>query len=248
MNIEITYLQKISRRWPQSPVVAFHRGKAALSIAAMFLLLAGSVGVSQSVKPIVPAEQKVSASLPHLYWHFLMVQNHLDRTAATREQQGRDGKWLSNHFQKQLGFTDAQFAPVRSAALHLEPALEDIRSKVKTIVQDSRVRAGLGPQPLGSSLLQGSPVSAAIPRSPDAISGPTQPMRAQLRQLQQQHEDAIVQEVANLKQALGPELAARLDQYLETDFARNVTVTHVHPRPHDPKNYPVRPIHKAVQP
>jgi hypothetical protein len=248
MNIEIAYLQKASRRWLESPATTCRPGKAGLWIACVFVLLAGSLGVSQSVKPIVPAEQKERASLPHLYWHFLMYQNHLDRTAAVREQQGRDGAWLSHHFQKQLGFTDAQFAPVRSAALHLEPALQDIRTHVKTIVQDSRMRSGLSPQPRGPSLLQGSSVSAVIPRSSDAVAGIARPERAQLRELQQQHEAAIVREVANLKQALGPDLAAKLDNYLETDFARHVTVTHVHPRPHDPKNNPIRPLHKAVQP
>src|SRR5262249_40343119 len=57
---------------------------------------ATSQATSGSASP--QASQTRRAPLSHLYWHFLLHQNHLDKSAAAREQQGKDGNWLRNHY------------------------------------------------------------------------------------------------------------------------------------------------------
>src|SRR5215470_928225 len=58
-----------------------------------------------------PAAGKMTSRPPlsHLYMHFLLYQNHLDRAAATREAKGEDGSQLRDHLQKRLGFNAAEF-------------------------------------------------------------------------------------------------------------------------------------------
>ena len=83
---------------------------------ALLGVLVGVPAMAQTGVPLPANAQKVPVSLPHQYWHFLVYQNHLDSLATQREQQGRDGSYLRNHFQQKLGLTDAQFALVRSTA------------------------------------------------------------------------------------------------------------------------------------
>jgi hypothetical protein len=165
------------------------------------------------------------ASVPHLYWHFLMYQNHLDRAAAAHEKQGKDGKWLRNHLQQRLGFTDSQFAPIRTSAQRLEPQVVDIRAKAMVIVKADRAWAQTHPEARRTRLPVGDPAAAG-----EALrSAPPTPGRAQLHQLQQQHEAAIQHEMEALKTALGPELAAKLDNFIQNDWTRQVTAVRVQP-------------------
>lgn len=164
-------------------------------------------------------------SVPHLYWHFLMYQNHLDRAAAAHEKQGKNGNWLRNHFQQRLGFTDEQFAPVRTSAQRLAPELAAIKAKAVAIAKQDRVwikanMAGNRPR-----LVVGDPTA----RVEALKNAPLPPGHAQLKQLQQQFEDTIQQEVDSLKTALGPQNAAKLDNLIQNDWSRQVTLIRVQP-------------------
>jgi hypothetical protein len=172
---------------------------------------------------------KQQAPLPHLYWHFLMYQNHLDRAAALHEQQGKNGAWLRDHFQKQLGFTDTQFAVVRAAAQSLEPELKQIRVEAMAVVKADRELAGIS-MPTG-----GPPVPGGV-----RAVNQERPGRARLHELQLQHEAAIAGEIDKLKKDLGPEASAKLESYLQNDWSRHVTATHFRP----PASGPVHPLNR----
>jgi hypothetical protein len=164
------------------------------------------------------------ASLEHLYWHFLIYQNHLDRAAAAHEQQRKDGNWLRNHFQQRLSFSDAQFAIVRQTAQRLEPELKEIATKAKVIIEADR--AWLKSNSAATVVSAGAVSTPAGQRR----GIPATPGRAQLKELQQQHEATIQKEVSSLRAALGPESAAKLDNFIQTVWIRNVTSTHFQPR------------------
>jgi len=186
----------------------------ALGLSAGFLcLMTASLAFGQGPYPVTASGPSTRVSLPHLYWHFLMYQNHLDQAAAQHEANGKDGTWLSNHFEQKLGFTDAQFAIVRAAAQRLAPEIRALDAQAKAFIDADH---------------------AANPRQPGSRP-PSRPTPPQITALMHQHEAVIQQEVTNLKRALGPDLAARLDNFLQTQFALNVTVQNVPPNPNDPK-------------
>lgn len=192
------------------PILLPHSGKerarALRWTGPLILLLVGSFAFGQSASPVPANAQKGNASLPHLYWHFLLYQNHLDSVAAQREQQGKDGSWLRTYFQRKLDFTDAQFAIVRSTAQRLGSELQAVDAQAKAIVAADHAANPLQP---------GSPKV-------------WRPVPPQLTELVQQHEALIQSEVSFLKSTLSPDLAARLDAFLHSEVARNVSVQHLH--------------------
>lgn len=172
-------------------------------------LMVVSFAFGQAASPVPAGGTRARVSLPHLYWHFLMYQNHLDQVAAQRMASGKNGSWLSNHFEQKLGFTDAQFAVVRSTAQRLQVNLKAVDAQAKAIIAAGH--QGAPPYP--------------------GTSHPWGPFPPELKALAQQHEAVIQTEVANLKAALGPGAAAQLETFLQNDFARNVTVQNVPPGP-----------------
>ncbi len=72
-------------------------------------------------------------SLPQLYWAFLSYQNHLDTLAAQREAQGQDASWIRNGLQTRLGFSDADYAPIRTSAKRLTSEIAVLSRQVKQI-------------------------------------------------------------------------------------------------------------------
>jgi len=193
---------------------------------------------AQAPKQAASSTPKQPVPLAHLYWHFLMYQNHLDRAAVLHEQQGKNGAWLRDHFQKRLAFTDAQFTAVRAAAQRLEPKLKAIRGEAMAVVQSDRKITGV-PMPAG-----GPPVPSGFR---DVNQAP--PGRARLHELQLQHEAAITAEVAKLKQDLGPEASAKLESFLQNDWSRQVTVTRFKPPANNmPFRTPPRPFVQGVHP
>lgn len=76
--------------------------------------------------------------LPHLYWHFLLYQYHLDAKAAEMEAQGKDGKSLRNHLQAELGFADADYAPLRDSSQRLASELKSLDEQAKSIMANGR--------------------------------------------------------------------------------------------------------------
>jgi hypothetical protein len=185
--------------------------------------------------------QPQRVSLAHLYLHFLLYQNHLDRAAAAREQQGKDGKWLSNHFQQRLGFTADQFALVRATAQRLEPELKDIKAQAVVIVQADRAWVQVHPEASRSRL----PVGDAAAVGAAIRSAPVRPGWAKLKQLQQQQETTIQQEVETLKAALGPAPAAKLDNLIQNEWANHVSSIHVQP---GQLRSPRGPVRREAQP
>jgi hypothetical protein len=161
---------------------------------------------------------------PHLYWHFLLYQNYLDRQAAVREKQGKDGQWLRNHFQERLHFTDAQFAIVRQEGLRLETELNAIAAQVKPIIAQDRAWIKLHGRSVGPP-----------------------PGHHQVQELRKQREAIIQDEVAKLNQALGAETAAKFQAFIDTEWAPDVTVRTVRPHAHDPKNNRPVPWHMEAR-
>ena len=72
--------------------------------------------------------------LHHLYWHFLTIQNHLDREAADLQKKGEDAAPVRDFYKHKLGFDNGQFGKIRQAAHYLEPKLKQIDAQAKTIV------------------------------------------------------------------------------------------------------------------
>ena len=71
--------------------------------------------------------------LAHLYWHFLVYQNHLDTVAAAQSAQGQDGSWLSGDLQRRMGFSDADFAPIRASSVRLSSELQALAAQATAI-------------------------------------------------------------------------------------------------------------------
>jgi hypothetical protein len=195
--------------------------------SALLCVLVAAPAPAQTAVSLPPEAQKAPVSLPHLYWHFLVYQNHLDRLAAQRRRQGKDGSWLRNYYQKKLDFTDSEFQAVREAGLRLAGELQQIDSRVQAVIQEARAR------------------------QPRKLTSPEQlpPVPPELVQLGQQRESVIETEAANLRKALSPESAAKLDAFLQNVFAPNVKVQFPGPpRPHDPANHSIPPFRTEVQP
>lgn len=139
--------------------------------------------------------------MAHLYWHFLVYQHHLDESAAEYERQKKDGQWLRSYLQKQLGFTDGEFAPVRASAERLSARISELDAKAKGIVAADRSVWTHGLMP---------------------ASGPP-PSLEKLKALTAEREVAISAEIENLNQALTPQRAAALRAFLNEKFSQNVT-------------------------
>lgn len=180
-------------------------------IAASTLLLSNVVTAQTTSQHPVP--------LNHLYWHFLLLQNHLDRVAAAQEQQGQDGSALRNYYKQRVGLTDSQFAVVREAGLQLEPELKAIAAEVKAVIDTDRAR------------------------HPKVLASPQDlpPVPPELAVFQQKHEAAIESAVNKLKAALGTQGTVKLETFLTQEFAHNVTAHSVElPHPHnDPTRHTV---------
>jgi hypothetical protein len=194
------------------------RQLCAFGIVALSWALLSSIAFGQAV----PGAQHPPVPVPHLYWHFLILQNHLDRVAATHEQRGEDGSALRTYYQTRIGFTDSQFAKVREAGLRLEPELKAIDAEVKAVIDTDHAR---------------HPRLLASPKD-------LPPVPPELAELQLKREQTIEYEVGSLKLALGARQTAKLETFLTREFASNVTALPVGvPRPHnDPTKHTVPPF------
>jgi hypothetical protein len=72
-------------------------------------------------------------SLSHLYWHFLIHQSKLDAFAAKLDAEGRGGDAIRNDLQRRLGFTDAEYAPIRASSKRLAAELKPIEAKLRSL-------------------------------------------------------------------------------------------------------------------
>src|SRR5271166_6490068 len=83
-----------------------------------------AAGVQTQIKPL---------PLSHLYWHFLVHVNDLDKKADEMSAQGRDGSWLRNDLQSRLQFSDAEFAPIRASSQRLAPEIATINQQMTSL-------------------------------------------------------------------------------------------------------------------
>lgn len=176
----------------------------AAQVTAFLCLLAGAPAFGQTAGTPNSSPTATPGAVPlrSLYKHFLAVQNQLDVVAAAHDQQGKDGSGLRSHYQRLLGFTETQFALIRQSAVDLKAALQEQDIKAMTIID------GLRP-----------PRSVTRPTA----SGPPQ-IPPEVVELQNERDALIDQQIAALRNKLGPEAAAKLDTYLQTVFGSNVKV------------------------
>jgi hypothetical protein len=145
----------------------------------------------------------MTVSLPHLYWHLLEYQNHLDLVADKLEKQGKDGTALRRTIQTKADFSDGEFAPVRESASHLKAALDDINARAMAIVKADHEHYVKG--------------MYSKDNPPPGVP--------QLKALTQEREQTITAEITRLNDALGPENAAKLQAYIEQHFSTQVTTS-----------------------
>lgn len=104
-----------------SALLGFVLAICGLSHAAM-----GQAAPAPSQQPSSKTTQFKPVSLAHLYWHFLTLQNHLDTKATELESQGKDGSGLRNQLQKTLGWSDTDYAPIRTSSVRLTAKVKDL--------------------------------------------------------------------------------------------------------------------------
>jgi hypothetical protein len=81
-----------------------------------------------------PAQSKPNpVSLPHLYWHFLVYQNHLDAKATELTAQGKDGSILRDFLQKKSGLSDADFVSVRTSSARLSTKMKYLDTQAAAV-------------------------------------------------------------------------------------------------------------------
>jgi hypothetical protein len=193
-------------------------GRRGTFIAISASLLASCIyGQSQPIQnPVairnLPVTQGHNAAqrrppLSHLYMHFLLLQNHLEKVAAEREAQGKNAAWMHNYFQKGLRFTDSEFSTLRSTGLRLESELKQIDTRAKEVIQ--AYRAANPPKP------------GVLPPRPPSV----------LADLTKEREDTIESEVEKLNRDLGPVTSAKLQDYIQKAYAQTPGLIHHHPRP-----------------
>ena len=165
-------------------------------------------------------------SLPHLYWHFVVYQHHLEEVAAEHEKQGKEGQWLRNYLQTKLGFTDTDFAPIRVSAERLSAEIKDLDSKAMTIAAADREarRKGL----------------VALDATP--------PGHEQLKALTAEREADINAEIQSLNQALSQKNADALRTFLTQRFSQNVTALQIDRSKHPEGAFTGKPAQGSTQP
>jgi hypothetical protein len=146
-------------------------------------------------------------SLPHLYWHFLIYQHHLDQLAVEHEKQGKDGAWLRSYLQTKLSMTAEEFQPIRASADRLDSAITALNAKAKADV----------------SALNASRTTEGV------SSWNAQHYRHKLKKLTTQREAVINKEIDTLNSDLSPEVAQKLQNYIQNTFSKNVSIMRLTP-------------------
>jgi hypothetical protein len=127
-----TVIRSVLFRKQPEKAMAWARIAATLFCASLCAVLIPSVSAQQ------PAPNGPSSTMPvslrHLYWHFLIYQSFLDAQAAQQAAQGQDGSWTRNHLQIRMGFSDADFAPIRTSSQRLSSELQALDVQAATIL------------------------------------------------------------------------------------------------------------------
>jgi hypothetical protein len=119
-----------------NPIAVLRRRVPMSPLLGLLLLLCVSthpaIGQQVQSQPHAPVQLK-PVSLPHLYWHFLIHQSRLDAFAAKLTAEGHDGQALRNDLQTRLGFSDTEYAPIRTASQQLATELQPIEAQLKAL-------------------------------------------------------------------------------------------------------------------
>ena len=91
------------------------------------------IGQQMQSQPNASTTNLKPVSLPHLYWHFLIHQSRLDAFAAKLDAEGRGGDAIRNDLQRRLGFTDAEYAPIRASSKRLAAELKPIEAQLQSL-------------------------------------------------------------------------------------------------------------------
>jgi hypothetical protein len=111
-----------------STLIGFVLTMCALSHPAM-----GQAAPTQPQSPANRTFQVRPVPLEHLYWHFLTLQNFMDAKAAEKEAQGKDGNPLRKNLQNTLGWSDEEYASVRTSSVRLTAKLKDLNAQAVAI-------------------------------------------------------------------------------------------------------------------
>ncbi|HXE07693.1 MAG TPA: hypothetical protein VN612_07345 [Acidobacteriaceae bacterium] len=113
-----------------------HRAVSRLFRFILCLAVAiASFSVTANAQPPQPGVSipRRTAPLEHLYWYFLLYQNHLDTKAAELVSEGKDPGTLHTRMEKRLGWSDADFAPVHTSAARLASEAQQLRAQQRDI-------------------------------------------------------------------------------------------------------------------
>lgn len=83
------------------------------------------------------ASQTKPVPLSILYRLFLIHQGDLDALAAQWQAQGKDGSALGNDLETRLGFSDADYAPIRISSQRLASELKPIDDQLKALPRNA---------------------------------------------------------------------------------------------------------------
>jgi len=158
-----------------------------------------------------PEEQprhNLASLMTSYHQNFFSYQAELDRVAAKREAKGEDGSSVRGAYQRRLGFTDEQFAVVREITEKLAAKLKDLQAQACAITGLPLIDPD-HPAP--------RPTPAEIAERKRRLAQRSPEDKAKLKELHSDREAAIGQAISDLRAALGPELAARWDDFVELD-------------------------------
>ncbi len=172
--------------------------KRILTIAIVIQAHAFAAFAQTTITPVKPAPMRRGVMsmqpipLNHVYWHFFMYQEHLEKVSAERDKQGKDSSWLRDHFQTSLGFSYRDFNIVRATALYVSQEIMRLNQREKVIIDTDRAAMKANPLPPG------------VP--PPGI--------AQLKLITLDRENMLNTQIDQMNRALGPVNAEKLKSYL----------------------------------
>jgi hypothetical protein len=94
-------------------------------------LLRPAMGQTKPVQPQASfgkSSQFRPVPLGHLYW-----QNYLDTKSVELDSEKRDGNGLRSNLQKQLGWSDEDYASIRTSSVRLTAKLKDLDAQAAAI-------------------------------------------------------------------------------------------------------------------
>jgi hypothetical protein len=177
-------------------------------LSLMFLVSAVCLAAFGQPSAIAPQSANAagpSATVPlsHLYWHFLMYQNHLDQEAAEMEKEGESGTLVRSFLQTKLNMSDTRFEPIHRASNRLSLSLANLNARA---------------QHLRSLYIQSRPPLDG------ALSSEQQNLHDQLKQLNVEREELLTEQMNELENELTTDDRTAFREFLAKQIAPGVTV------------------------